>query len=38
VIDQARKHGVRINWIEHARIGIPVTLLTLAISAAWLLM
>ena len=36
VVEQARALGVRIGWREHARIGIPVTLLTLAIAAAWL--
>ena len=36
VVEQARNSGVNIGWREHARIGIPVTLLTLAISALWL--
>jgi Na+/H+ antiporter NhaD/arsenite permease-like protein len=36
VIDQAGRQGVRIGWREHARVGVPVTLLTLAIAAAWL--
>ncbi|MCE9595167.1 MAG: anion transporter [Planctomycetes bacterium] len=35
VIDQAAQHGVRISWREHARVGIPVTLITLAIAAVW---
>ncbi|MFH0965255.1 MAG: SLC13 family permease [Planctomycetota bacterium] len=34
VIDQAARLGVRISWREHARTGIPVTLLTLALAAA----
>jgi Na+/H+ antiporter NhaD/arsenite permease-like protein len=36
VVEQARTFGVIIGWREHARIGIPVTLVTLAISALWL--
>jgi Na+/H+ antiporter NhaD/arsenite permease-like protein len=38
VIDQAQRLGVKISWTEHARIGIPVTLLTLAITALWLVL
>jgi Na+/H+ antiporter NhaD/arsenite permease-like protein len=36
VIDQARRLGVEIDWHGHARVGVPVTLATLAIGAAWL--
>lgn len=36
VIDQATRLGVKITWGEHARIGVPVTLLTLAIAGGWL--
>lgn len=36
VVEQAARLGVRITWAEHAKVGIPVTLLTLAIAAAWL--
>jgi Na+/H+ antiporter NhaD/arsenite permease-like protein len=36
VVDQAGRLGERIGWREHARVGIPVTLATLAIAAAWL--
>ena len=36
VVDQARQLGVAIDWRTHARIGIPVTLATLAIAAGWL--
>lgn len=35
VIDQAAHLGVRIGWGTHAKVGVPVTLLTLAIAAAW---
>ncbi len=36
VIDQAARMGIKINWKQHARIGVPVTLATLAFSALWL--
>jgi Na+/H+ antiporter NhaD/arsenite permease-like protein len=36
VIEEGRRAGIVIPWREHARIGIPVTLLTLAIAALWL--
>jgi Na+/H+ antiporter NhaD/arsenite permease-like protein len=36
VVDQAARLGVRIGWAEHARVGVPITLITLAIAAGWL--
>lgn len=36
VVDQAGRLGVTISWREHARVGVPVTLATLAIAALWL--
>jgi Na+/H+ antiporter NhaD/arsenite permease-like protein len=36
VVSSAARHGIRIDWHRHARVGIPVTLVTLAISAAYL--
>lgn len=36
VVDQARRLGVEVDWRTHARIGIPVTVATLATAAAWL--
>ncbi len=36
VVEQAAALDVRIGWRDHARIGVPVTLATLAIAAAWL--
>lgn len=36
VVDQARLAGVHIGWREHARAGVPITLITLAIAALWL--
>ncbi len=36
VVDLARKSGVAIDWRMHARVGVPVTLLTLALVWGWL--
>ncbi len=36
VAEQAGRLGVTFGWREHARYGIPVTLTTLALAAAWL--
>lgn len=36
VVDAARKRGIVIDWKRHAATGIPVTLVTLAITAGWL--
>jgi Na+/H+ antiporter NhaD/arsenite permease-like protein len=36
VVDAAARAGVRIGWREHARVGLPVTAVTLAIVAAYL--
>ncbi len=36
VVDAAERRGVRIDWRRHARVGVPVTLATLAISGAYL--
>ena len=36
VVDQAKRLGQVIDWRTHARVGIPVTALTLAVAAAWL--
>jgi Na+/H+ antiporter NhaD/arsenite permease-like protein len=35
VVDAARRRGVAIDWRRHARTGVPVTLVTLAITASW---
>jgi Na+/H+ antiporter NhaD/arsenite permease-like protein len=35
VVDQAAREGVCIDWRAHARSGIPITLATLGIAAAW---
>lgn len=36
VVDAAARRGIVIDWRTHARVGVPVTLATLAITAAWL--
>jgi len=36
VADQARGLGVRMGFVDHARVGVPVTLATLAVSGWWL--
>jgi Na+/H+ antiporter NhaD/arsenite permease-like protein len=36
VVDAAARRGIRIDWRVHARAGVGVTLMTLAIAAAWL--
>ncbi len=36
VADLARDSGVSIDWKQHARVGLPVTLGTLAVVAVWL--
>ncbi|HMO48776.1 MAG TPA: SLC13 family permease [Rubrivivax sp.] len=36
VADLARGSGIVIGWQQHARIGVPVTLATLALSWGWL--
>ena len=35
VVDLARKAGVQIGWRQHAAIGMPVTLLSLAVLWFW---
>jgi Na+/H+ antiporter NhaD/arsenite permease-like protein len=36
VVDAAARRGVPITWRTHARVGVPVTLATLAIAAGYL--
>ena len=36
VAEQAGRLGLRLGFAEHARIGLPVTLATLAVSGIWL--
>jgi Na+/H+ antiporter NhaD/arsenite permease-like protein len=35
VVDAARKQGIMIDWRRHLRIGLPVTVATLAMTAVW---
>jgi Na+/H+ antiporter NhaD/arsenite permease-like protein len=37
VADAAERRGLSLDWRAHARVGVPVTLATLAIAATWLL-
>ncbi len=36
VVDAAARAGVRVDWRAHARVGLPVTLVTLGLTAVWL--
>lgn len=36
VVEQAARLGLRITWRQHAEIGVPVTVVTLALAAGWL--
>jgi len=36
VVDAAGRRGVHIDWRAHARVGLPVTLATLAVTAGYL--
>ena len=36
VVGAAARRGVRIDWHRHARVGVPVTIATLAITGAYL--
>ena len=35
VVDAAARHGIPITWQRHARVGLPVTLASLAVTALW---
>ena len=35
VVDAARRRGIAIDWRSHARAGVPVALVTLAITVGW---
>ena len=36
VVDQAGRLNIKIAWLEHARVGVPVTILSLVFTAGWL--
>lgn len=36
VVDAAQRCGITIDWKRHARVGVPVTLASLGVTAGWL--
>jgi Na+/H+ antiporter NhaD/arsenite permease-like protein len=36
VVEKARREGVTISFWEYCKVGIPLTILTLALGIAWL--
>lgn len=36
VVQVARAHGVRVGFWQYARVGVPLTILTLGIGLLWL--
>ena len=36
VVERAAAYGVRLSFAEHARVGVPVTILSMAFAVAWL--
>ncbi|MBV8501919.1 MAG: anion transporter [Paucibacter sp.] len=36
VVDAAKRRGVDIDWRQHARIGVPVTIVTMTVTALYL--
>jgi Na+/H+ antiporter NhaD/arsenite permease-like protein len=36
VVQVARAHGVRVGFWQYARVGVPLTVLTLGIGLLWL--
>ena len=38
VVNEAARKGIKIDWREHARVGVPVSVATLAITSAYLWM
>ena len=37
VVEQARREGVAVSFLEYCKVGVPLTLLTLALGVAWLM-
>ena len=35
-VERAEAAGVRVGFLEHARCGVPITLLSSALALAWL--
>jgi Na+/H+ antiporter NhaD/arsenite permease-like protein len=38
VVNEAARKGIAISWHQHAKLGIPVTLVTLAITSGYLIL
>ena len=36
VVEGARRHGVQISFLDHLKVGLPVTAVTLAAGLWWL--
>jgi len=36
VVERAAAFGVRLSFAEHAKVGIPITLLSIAFAVFWL--
>jgi len=36
VIEQARREGIEISFVDYLKVGVPVTIITLALDIAWL--
>jgi Na+/H+ antiporter NhaD/arsenite permease-like protein len=36
IVEQAKQYGIRIGFVEHARVGIPVTLFSLTVLFLWI--
>ena len=36
VIEQARREGIEVSFVEYLKVGLPVTAITLALDIAWL--
>lgn len=36
VVSQAQKHGIHIDWKSHLKVGLPVALMTLLLTALWM--
>jgi Na+/H+ antiporter NhaD/arsenite permease-like protein len=36
VVEQARREGIEIGFVEYLKVGVPVTIITLAVDIGWL--
>ncbi len=37
VVEKAQREGVAVSFMEYCKVGVPLTLLTLALGVAWLM-